>query len=136
MLFRSLLKKLYKSWNNSGFISNVNVHKKVISYNFVPNIVFHNNDVYTNPFHNNINNNNNIIMTIEDSVIEHKKIEKSLKLINDRKIEREKIIDMLLDMINQRIEKTRACMLSGFAAKDSEGASRTLIFFVRQIIYI
>ena len=25
-----VLKKLYKSWNNSGFISNVNVHKKVI----------------------------------------------------------------------------------------------------------
>ena len=89
-----LLKKLYKSWNNSGFISNVNVHKKVISYNFVPNIVFYNNGAYTNPFHNNINNNNNMIMTIEDSVIEQKNIEKSLKAIHDRKIERERIIEL------------------------------------------
>ena len=89
-----LLKKLYKSWNNSSFSSNVNVHKKVISYNFVPNIVFYNNGVYSNPFHNNKNTIINTIMTIEKSVIEQKNIEISLKAIHDRKIERERIMEL------------------------------------------
>ena len=67
-----LLKKIYKSWTNSSFNSNSNIHKKVISYNFVPNIVFYNNDVYSNPFYNNKKNIIIKIMTIEDSVIEQK----------------------------------------------------------------
>ena len=72
----------------------LNNNRKVIKCNFVPNIVFYNNGAYTNPFHNNINNNNIMIMTIENSVLEQKNIEKSLKAIHDRKIERERIMEL------------------------------------------
>ena len=83
-----ILKKLYKSWNNSSFSTTLNNNRKVIKCNFIPNIVFYNNNSYSNPFYNNNTNLNNKIMTIEDSVIEQKNIEKSLKAIHDRKIEK------------------------------------------------
>ena len=89
-----IFKKIYKSWNNSSFNTILNNNRKVIHCNFIPNIVFYNNGAYTNPFHNNINNNNNMIMTIEDSVIEQKNIEKSLKAIHDRKIERDRLMEL------------------------------------------
>ena len=87
------MKKIYKSWNNSSFNTILNNNRKVIHCNFIPNIVFYNNGEYTNPFHNNINNNNKI-MTIEDSIMEQKNIEKSLKVIHDRKIERDRLMEL------------------------------------------
>ena len=68
-----------------------NIHKKVMYCSFMPNVIFYDNDVYSNPFHDKDLNNHIFtkIPTISDSLKEQSDIEKSLQDIETRKIKRE-----------------------------------------------
>ena len=95
-----LLKKMYKSWSNSEFKSISDIHKKVISCDFVPNICFYHNDTYQNPFKviDITKTNSTLIPSISETLAEQSNIEKQLQEIKTRKIQRE------LDREKERIE--------------------------------
>ena len=103
-----LLKKMYKSWSNCEFKSIVDVHKKVISCDFIPNICFYNDGAYENPFIViDVTKTLNLtkIPSISETLSEQSNIERQLQEIKYRKIQRE------IDRENERIEDEKQTLL-------------------------
>ena len=89
------------SWSKSEFKSIVDIHKKVISCDFIPNICFYNDGAYENPFIKiDVTKliNSTLVPSISETLEQQFNIERQLQEIKDRKIQRE------IDRENERIE--------------------------------
>ena len=106
-----LLKKIYKSWSNASFTTDINKSsKKVICCNLIPSDFFYSDKININPFHHYNDEIDSVkINTLDESIKEQSNIDKAILEMEQLKIKRDE--DRAREKEEDRLQYERQLIL-------------------------